>query len=146
MWCKQHILSCKHQAQLGTFLQLHHTDDKNRERSSKDWDITHRAKCLLQGMYKCSHPCIQQISAQQINAQAKRQPAKSYEASSCMSRYATRLSTTHKSILKKKKKSCFEEGVTRFQHFWRNKMVHTACTLQLYVYYSVLCRTLLALH
>lgn len=104
MWCKQHILSCKHQAQLGTFLQLHHTDDKNRERSSKDWDITHRAKCLLQGMYKCSHPCIQQISAQQINAQAKRQPAKSYEASSCMSRYATRLSTAHKSILKKKKK------------------------------------------
>lgn len=145
MWCKQHILSCKHQAQLGTFLQLHHTDNKNREQSSKDWDMTHRAKCLLQGMYKCSHPCIQRISAEQINAQEKRQPAKSYKASSCVSRYVTRLSTGHKLILKKKI-SLFEEGVTRFQHFWRNKTVHTACTLQVYVYYGVLCRTLLASH
>lgn len=104
MWCKQHILSCKHQAQLGTFLQLHHSDEKNREQSSKDWDMTRQAKCLLQGIYKCSHPCIQRISAQQINAQAKRQPAKSYKASSSVSRYVTRLSTGHKSILKKKKK------------------------------------------
>lgn len=103
MWCKQHILSWKHQAQLGTFLQLHHTDNKNREQSSKDWDMTHRAKCLLQGMYKCRHPCIQRISAEQINAQEKRQPAKSYKASSCVSRYVTRLSTGHKLILKKKK-------------------------------------------